>query len=77
MIIILVYYYDGSNNSLLFIPTCRIPETKGLSLEQVDLLYTNSTVLKSNSYRLQLIANNLHEGMTPAEKAYQEKLEHI
>jgi len=54
-----------------------IPETKGLSLEQVDLLYTNSTVLKSNSYRLQLIANNLHEGMTPAEKAYQEKLEHI
>ncbi|KAA1097568.1 Solute carrier 2 (Facilitated glucose transporter) member 8 [Puccinia graminis f. sp. tritici] len=54
-----------------------IPETKGLSLEQVDLLYTNSTVLKSNSYRTQLIANNLHEGMTPAEKAYQEKLEHI
>nr|CAC41332.1 HXT1p [Uromyces viciae-fabae] len=54
-----------------------IPETKGLSLEQVDLLYTNSTVLKSNTYRSQLIANNLHEGMTPAEKAYQEKLEHI
>ncbi|PLW35160.1 hypothetical protein PCASD_11245 [Puccinia coronata f. sp. avenae] len=54
-----------------------IPETKGLSLEQVDLLYTNSTVLKSNSYRLEMIANNLHEGMTPAEKAYQEKIEHI
>lgn len=54
-----------------------IPETKGLSLEQVDLLYANSTVLKSNAYRSQLIANNLHEGMTPAEKAYQEKFEHI
>ncbi|CAH7689037.1 general substrate transporter [Phakopsora pachyrhizi] len=54
-----------------------IPETKGLSLEQVDLLYTNSTVLKSDAYRRELIANNLHEGMTPAEKAFQEQKELI
>ncbi|KAH9817278.1 hypothetical protein DFH28DRAFT_1124679 [Melampsora americana] len=54
-----------------------IPETKGLSLEQVELLYVNSTILKSNSYRREMIANNMHEGMTPAEKAVQEKLELI
>lgn len=54
-----------------------IPETKGLSLEQVELLYVNSTILKSNSYRREMIANNMHEGMTPAEKAVQEKLEMI
>lgn len=59
----------------LLVDLNRIPETKGLSLEQVELLYTNSTVLKSDSYRRQLIANNLHEGMTPLEKAVQEKLE--
>ncbi|MBW0504750.1 hypothetical protein O181_044465 [Austropuccinia psidii MF-1] len=62
--------------ALLFSFFC-IPETKGLSLEQVDLLYTNSSVLKSNSYRRELIANNLHEGMSPAEKAIQEKFEKI
>jgi len=32
-----------------------IPETKGLSLEQVELLWAHSTVLGSTSYRRQLI----------------------
>jgi MFS transporter, SP family, sugar:H+ symporter len=37
-----------------------IPETKGLSLEQIDLLYQNSTPLTSVRYRRELIANDVH-----------------
>ena len=37
-----------------------IPETKGLSLEQVDLLYLNSTPLTSRAYRNKLIAEDAH-----------------
>ncbi|KAI0343097.1 MFS monosaccharide transporter [Trametopsis cervina] len=37
-----------------------IPETKGLSLEQIDLLYQNSTPLTSRKYRAELIANDVH-----------------
>ncbi|KAF9515075.1 hypothetical protein BS47DRAFT_1381619 [Hydnum rufescens UP504] len=35
-----------------------IPETKGLSLEQIDLLYRESTILGSNKYRQQMLAEN-------------------
>jgi SP family sugar:H+ symporter-like MFS transporter len=35
-------------------------ETKGLSLEQVDLLYTNSSALTSNSYRQKIMAEDAH-----------------
>jgi len=38
-----------------------IPETKGLSLEQVDLLYRNSSIIHSNSYRKKLIAENIQD----------------
>jgi len=37
-----------------------VPETKGLSLEQIDILYQNTTPIKSVSYRDQLIAHNVH-----------------
>ncbi|KAI0788773.1 MFS monosaccharide transporter [Abortiporus biennis] len=37
-----------------------VPETKGLSLEQIDLLYQNSTPLTSVKYRRELLANDLH-----------------
>ncbi|KIP08805.1 hypothetical protein PHLGIDRAFT_87669 [Phlebiopsis gigantea 11061_1 CR5-6] len=37
-----------------------IPETKGLSLEQIDLLYQNSTPITSTRYRRELIANDVH-----------------
>ena len=37
-----------------------IPETKGLSLEQIDLLYQNSTPITSARYRRELIANDVH-----------------
>ncbi|GAA5914242.1 sugar porter family MFS transporter [Sporobolomyces salmoneus] len=39
-----------------------IPETKGLSLEQVDILYRNSSIRKSNTFRKQILAENMgHE----------------
>lgn len=36
-------------------------ETKGLSLEQVDILYRNSSIIKSNSFRKQILAENMHD----------------
>lgn len=41
-----------------------IPETKGLSLEQVDQLYMNSTVLGSNAYRRRLVNGEFDERPT-------------
>ncbi|GAA6062675.1 hypothetical protein JCM10212_002498 [Sporobolomyces blumeae] len=38
-----------------------IPETKGLSLEQVDILYRNSSIRKSNQFRRKILAENLHD----------------
>lgn len=35
-------------------------QTKGLSLEQIDLLYQNSTPVTSIRYRRELIANDVH-----------------
>ena len=37
-----------------------IPETKGLSLEQIDVLYQHSTPRTSARYRRQLIADDVH-----------------
>lgn len=37
-----------------------IPETKGLSLEQVDLLYIHSTPRTSDKMRVKLIAEDVH-----------------
>ncbi|KAM0748324.1 MFS monosaccharide transporter [Meredithblackwellia eburnea MCA 4105] len=45
-----------------------IPETKGLSLEQVDLLYRNSTIRGSNQYRQKILAENMHDEDTEAYK---------
>jgi len=37
-----------------------IPETKGLSLEQVDILYQNTTPIHSVKYRNRLFSENVH-----------------
>lgn len=37
-----------------------IPKTKGLSLEQSDLLYQHSSPVFSANYRRELIAKNMH-----------------
>lgn len=44
---------------LIFTYFC-VPETKGLSLEQVDILYQNTTPIRSVQYRNQLIAEDYH-----------------
>ncbi|EGF99212.1 uncharacterized protein MELLADRAFT_50751 [Melampsora larici-populina 98AG31] len=51
-----VFFIWGGLCSLCFVFTffC-IPETKGLSLEQVDDLYQNSSILGSDSYRRKLL----------------------
>ncbi|KAI0766561.1 MFS monosaccharide transporter [Trametes elegans] len=56
-----VFFIWGSTcaGCILFTYFC-IPETKGLSLEQVDLLYQNSTPLTSAAYRRELVARDLH-----------------
>jgi hypothetical protein len=40
--------------------TVRFPQTKGLSLEQIDVMYQNTTPVKSLAYRRQLIAGDVH-----------------
>ncbi|CCO28405.1 putative glucose transporter rco-3 [Rhizoctonia solani AG-1 IB] len=37
-----------------------IPETKGLSLEQIDILYQNTNAIHSVAYRRQMIAEDVH-----------------
>ena len=38
----------------------------GLSLEQVDILYRNSSILKSNEYRKKILDENMHDEDTEA-----------
>ncbi|ESK97847.1 mfs monosaccharide transporter [Moniliophthora roreri MCA 2997] len=44
---------------ILFTYFC-VPETKGLSLEQIDIMYTNTSPRTSNSYRARLLADDVH-----------------
>jgi len=55
-----VFFVWGSTcvGCLVFTYFC-IPETKGLSLEQIDILYQNTTPVRSVAYRDQLIAHNV------------------
>lgn len=56
-----VFFIWGSTCAGCFIFTYFfIPETKGLSLEQIDLLYQNSTPISSVQYRRELVAQDFH-----------------
>jgi MFS transporter, SP family, sugar:H+ symporter len=61
-----VFYIWGTTCSccIIFAYFC-IPETKGLSLEQIDLLYRNVTPVRSVQYRKQLVAQGLELGAQP------------
>ncbi|EFP88944.2 uncharacterized protein PGTG_15147 [Puccinia graminis f. sp. tritici CRL 75-36-700-3] len=63
-----VFFIWGACCGLCFLFTffC-IPETKGLSLEQVDQLYMNSSILGSNAYRRRLVNGEFdtHQPTTP------------
>ncbi|CAL1715002.1 unnamed protein product [Somion occarium] len=56
-----VFFIWGSTCAccVIFAYFC-VPETKGLSLEQIDILYQNSTPLTSVKYRRELLANDVH-----------------
>lgn len=56
-----VFFVWGSTclGCLVFTYFC-VPETKGLSLEQIDILYQNTTPMKSNAYRNQLVAHDAY-----------------
>ena len=69
-----VFFIWGSTCAGAFLFTYFfIPETKGLSLEQIDLLYQNSTPLSSVAYRRELIANDVHIADQVAERHHDEK----
>jgi len=54
-----VFFIWGSTCIGCFIFTYFfIPETKGLSLEQIDLLYRESSIVGSNSYRKKILAED-------------------
>jgi hypothetical protein len=54
-----------------------IPETKGLSLEQVDILYRNSTILKSNAYRKEILAHDMHDDEHVKYERSKPRTEHV
>ncbi|BGP63347.1 hypothetical protein NBRC10512_007497 [Rhodotorula toruloides] len=57
-----VFWIWGGACVLCFIFTFFfIYETKGLALEQVDILYRNSNALHSNKFRKQILDENLHD----------------
>jgi MFS family permease len=53
-----------------------IPETKGLSLEQIDLLYRESSIIGSNAYRKKIIAENETFVNTYRDAKVQDKVSH-
>lgn len=61
-----VFFLWGSTCLLCILFTYfLIPETKGLSLEQVDLLYRNSSILGANKYREQLLNESRRASLVP------------
>lgn len=73
-----VFFIWGSTCLGCFIFTYLfIPETKGLSLEQIDILYRESSIINSDKYRRQM----LQEGETYVQKkkggAYLEEKEQV
>jgi MFS transporter, SP family, sugar:H+ symporter len=61
-----VFYIWGTTCCccIIFAYFC-IPETKGLSLEQIDLLYRNTLPVNSVTYRKQLVAEGIELGAQP------------
>jgi len=66
-----VFFIWGSTCACCWIFTyfC-IPETKGLSLEQIDIMYQNTTPINSLAYRRRLLAEDIH----PSDRSANEKL---
>ncbi|GAA6059048.1 hypothetical protein JCM10212_001273 [Sporobolomyces blumeae] len=65
-----VFFIWGGACVLCFLFTFFfVPETKGLSLEQVDILYRKSSILGSNKVRKEILANNVFDDDKEAYKS--------
>ncbi|GAA5996172.1 hypothetical protein JCM5350_000491 [Sporobolomyces pararoseus] len=65
-----VFWVWGGASCLCFLFVFfMIPETKGLSLEQVDILYRKSSILGSNKVRKEILANNVYDDDKEAYKS--------
>ncbi|GAA5837734.1 hypothetical protein JCM3766R1_000568 [Sporobolomyces carnicolor] len=65
-----VFFVWGSASVLCFLFVFFfVPETKGLSLEQVDILYRKSSILGSNKVRKEILANNVYDDDKEAYKS--------
>jgi len=66
-----VFFIWGSTCACCWIFTyfC-VPETKGLSLEQIDIMYQNTTPINSLAYRRRLLAENIR----PSDRSAIEKI---
>ncbi|EJF64135.1 MFS monosaccharide transporter [Dichomitus squalens] len=73
-----VFFIWGSTcaGCVIFTYFC-IPETKGLSLEQVDLLYQNSTPITSVRYREEIIAQDVHVSDIKQEAEHHDEVEKV
>ncbi|GAA5900174.1 hypothetical protein JCM6882_002635 [Rhodosporidiobolus microsporus] len=63
------WIWGGVSLVAIFFVLAFIPETKGLSLEQVDQLYRKSSIWRSNSFRKQILAENMQDEDKDAYKA--------
>jgi len=65
-----VFFIWGSTCAccFLFAYLC-VPETKGLSLEQIDLMYQNTTPLTAGPYRARLLAEDIHASQEQGKRA--------
>ncbi|GAA5851862.1 hypothetical protein JCM8547_000080 [Rhodosporidiobolus lusitaniae] len=55
------FIWGGCCVVAIFFAYFFIPETKGLSLEQIDGIYLHSTIIKSNEFRKRILAENLND----------------
>lgn len=67
------FIWGATCASCFFFAYFFIAETKGLSLEQIDLLYRESTIIGSNKYRQRMLAENETFAHHETEKSDDEK----
>ncbi|KAF9269149.1 MFS monosaccharide transporter [Marasmius fiardii PR-910] len=53
-----------------------VPETKGLSLEQIDLMYQNTYPWKAGSFRERLISENIHASEATGKEGASDSMSH-